>query len=175
MVLVSFGVRRGWETAVAQEMQPRVYLPFIANGEKGIGPVHQGIATYYLEAVGSGNCLFPATPDDLMVAAMNITEYGNADYCGAYVRVNGKLGSVIVRIVDMCPGCGVGHLDLSPQAFALIDDIPLGRVPITWQVVSPNITGPIRFEFKEKNQWLTVVPYTLNLAAKQVVNECINI
>jgi expansin (peptidoglycan-binding protein) len=156
-VVVVIGVEFMWETAVAQTMEPRAYLPVIINGDPVIGPVHDGIATYYWEADGSGACLFPATPNDLMVAAMNVTEYGNADYCGAYVRVDGRKGSVIVRIVDMCPGCGVGHLDLSPQAFAIIDDIPLGRVPITWQVVSPGIAGPIRFEFKEKNQWWTAV------------------
>ena len=88
-----------------------------------------------------------------------ITEYGVANLCGAFVRVTGRKGSVIVRIVDKCPdtGCVVGHLDLSREAFARIDDIPLGFVPITWQIVSPEMNGPIRFEFKEKNQWWTAV------------------
>jgi len=103
--------------------------------------------------------MFPATPNDLMVAAVNHVEYGVADLCGAFVRVTGRKGSVIVRIVDKCPdaGCIVGHLDLSMEAFARIDDIPLGFVPITWQIVSPEMNGPIRFEFKEKNQWWTAV------------------
>jgi expansin len=145
------------ETAVADDMIPRVYLPLIQKSIPVIGPPQDGIATYYLEADGSGNCSFPATPDDLMVAAMNETQYGNADLCGAFVRVQGRKGSIIVRIVDRCPECGIGHLDLSPEAFALIDDIPLGRVPITWQLVSPDMEGPIRFEFKEKNAYWTAV------------------
>jgi expansin (peptidoglycan-binding protein) len=160
-LLVLIGVEFRMKTAVASPnaLEPVAYLPLITKSGTGvIGPVHQGNATYY-NATGAGNCLFPATPDDLMVAAINHTEYGVADYCGAYVRVTGRKGSVIVRIVDKCPdaGCIVGHLDLSREAFAVIDDIPLGFVPITWQVVSPEMNGPIRFEFKEKNQWWTAV------------------
>ncbi|MCZ7669084.1 MAG: RlpA-like double-psi beta-barrel domain-containing protein [Chloroflexi bacterium] len=103
------------KTAVAQTMQPRAYLPLIVkSGTVSFGPVHQGNATYY-NATGAGNCLFPATPNDLMVAAINHVEYGVADFCGAFVRVTGRKGSVVVRIVDKCPdaGCIVGHLDLS--------------------------------------------------------------
>lgn len=157
LIVVVMGVKIGSETAVADDMIPRAYLPIIQRSILTIGPPHDGIATYYPGADGSGNCSFPATPDDLMVAAMNETEYGNADLCGAFVRVTGRKGSVIVRIVDRCPECGVGHLDLSPEAFALIDSIPLGRVPITWQIVSPEMDGPIRFEFVEKNPNWTAV------------------
>jgi expansin (peptidoglycan-binding protein) len=150
-------VGSSWEmmgkTAVAQTMQPRAYLPIIINGDPVIGQVHNGIATYY-SATGAGNCGFPATPNDLMVAAMNNVEYDNAKWCGAFVRVDGRKGSVMVRIVDRCPGCGEGHLDLSREAFAMIDEIPLGRVPISWQVVSPNIGGTISYYFDpNSSQW----------------------
>ena len=44
------------------------------------------------------------------------------------------------------------------QAFALIDDVPLGRVPITWRIISPAIAGPIAYHFKDgSNQWWTAV------------------
>jgi expansin (peptidoglycan-binding protein) len=120
-------------------------------------PVHQGIATYY-DATGEGACMFDASPDDLMVAAMNAAEYNNASYCGAYVHVIGSQGEVIVRIVDLCPECKAGHLDLSREAFAQIADLPLGRVNITWQLVSPELSGPIAYHFKDgSNQWWTAV------------------
>jgi expansin (peptidoglycan-binding protein) len=89
---------------------------------------------------------------------MNAVEYNHAAYCGAFVQVNGAKGTIIVRIVDLCPECLAGHLDLSREAFALIDDLPLGRVPITWRVVSPVVTGPIAYHFKDgSNQWWTAV------------------
>jgi expansin len=132
-----------------------IYLPLIARAREN--PLHTGIATYYA-ADGTGTCLFDASPNDLMVAAMNNDEWNDAAYCGAYVQVNGAKGSVIVRIVDRCPECHAGHLDLSPEAFARIDDLAKGNTPITWRVVSPAIAGPIAYHFKDgANQWWTAV------------------
>jgi expansin (peptidoglycan-binding protein) len=107
-----------------------------------------------------------------MVAAISHVDYGNPDplanpsggpaaiYCGAYVEAYGPGGTVTVRIVDKCPdaGCQGGHLDLSREAFAKIANPALGIVPITWRVVSPAISGPIRYHFKDgSNQWWTAV------------------
>ena len=131
------------------------YLPLITRTKEN--PLHTGIATYYY-ATGAGTCGFDPSPSDLMVTALNAEEYTNAAYCGAYVQVNGAKGSVIVRIVDLCPECLAGHLDLSREAFAAIDDLDKGRVPITWRIVSPNIPGPIAYHFKDgSNQWWTAV------------------
>jgi expansin (peptidoglycan-binding protein) len=132
-----------------------IYLPLIARAREN--PLHTGIATYY-DATGAGACSFDPSPGDLMVAAMNNAEYDNAAYCGAYVQVAGPEGTITVRIVDLCPGCQTGHLDLSREAFAAIADLPQGVVPITWRVVSPNIAGPLAYHFKEgSNQWWTAV------------------
>lgn len=145
--------------AHAQPADPcALWLPLIAGGAaQGGNPVHQGIATYY-DATGAGACSFDATPEDLMVGAMNADEYDNAALCGAYVFVTGPKGSVTVRIVDLCPECKVGHLDLSREAFAAIADPVAGRVDITWQIVSPALSGPISYHFKDgSNQWWTAV------------------
>jgi expansin (peptidoglycan-binding protein) len=132
-----------------------IYLPLIARAKEN--PLHTGIATSY-DADGTGACMFDPSPNDLMVSAMNNDEWNDAAYCGAYVQVDGAKGSVIVRIVDRCPECHAGHLDLSREAFARIDDLIKGRVPISWRVVSPPIAGPIAYHFKEgSNQWWTAV------------------
>jgi expansin (peptidoglycan-binding protein) len=78
--------------------------------------------------------------------------------CGAYVRVTGPRGVVTVRIVDLCPGCHAGDLDLSREAFAQIANLSQGRVPITWQVLSPELGGPIAYHFMAgSSQWWTAV------------------
>jgi expansin (peptidoglycan-binding protein) len=107
-----------------------------------------GEGTYYA-ADGTGNCSFDASPTDLLVAAMNAPDYGTAQWCGACVAVTGPKGAVTVRIVDQCPGCKQGDLDLSPQAFDMIADHAAGRVPITWHEVACNVTGPIDYHFKD--------------------------
>src|SRR5512135_3134445 len=121
---------------------PTIYLPLIFRGNSN--PIHQGIATYYY-ATGAGACSFDPSPSNLMVAAMDAPEWNNSAVCGEYVQVWGPKGTVTVRIVDLCPECGVGHLDLSEQAFALIANLSAGVVSITWQVVSPSLSGPIAY------------------------------
>lgn len=138
------------------------FLPFITLDEPSnviipFGPTFNGEGTYYF-GDGSGACLFPPVPGNLLYAAMNYPQFGNADFCGAYIKVTGPLGSVIVRIVDMCPECQHGDIDMSPEAFAQIAELPQGRVPISWQQVSYPLEGPIVYHFKDgSNQWWTAV------------------
>ncbi len=145
--------------AFAQPVEPyTLWLPAILGGAAaGANPIHQGIATYY-DATGAGACSFAASPEDLMVSALNADEYDNAALCGAFVHVTGPRGDITVRIVDLCPECKAGHLDLSQEAFAAIADPIEGRVAITWQIVSPSLSGPIAYHFKDgSNQWWTAV------------------
>jgi expansin (peptidoglycan-binding protein) len=120
-------------------------------------PTHEGEGTYY-DADGSGNCSFPATPGDLMVAAMNQTDYAGSAVCGACAHITGPSGEVTVRIVDRCPECAPGDIDMSPTAFERIAALSAGRVPIAWTFVPCGVTGPIVYQFKEgSNQWWTAV------------------
>lgn len=130
----------------------------------GVGAVcsepvsYTGEATYYDFADGSGNCGFPATPEDLMVGAMNHTDYAASAACGTCVRIAGPLGDVDVRIVDRCPECPAGDIDLSPEAFARIADLAQGRVAIEWRYIACPVMGPIVYHFKEgSNPWWTAV------------------
>ncbi|CAF1422643.1 unnamed protein product [Adineta ricciae] len=51
----------------------------------------------------------------------------NNRLCGRHISVNGPRGSVTVRVVDRCPACRPGDLDLSPAAFDRIADRNQGR------------------------------------------------
>jgi expansin (peptidoglycan-binding protein) len=132
-----------------------VYLPLIQRSSSAV--YHTGEGTYY-DATGAGNCSFDPSPQNLMVAAMNHTDYAQAALCGAYVEVTGPNGTVTVKIVDRCPECAPGDIDLSKEAFALIADLVAGRVPIRWRIVSPELQGPIVYRFKEgSNPYWTAV------------------
>jgi expansin (peptidoglycan-binding protein) len=101
------------------------------------GEVQRGDGTYYLEANGDGACMFGPSPDDLDVAAN---------------------GTVRVRIVDLCPECLAGDLDLSPQAFDQIAPRALGRVPIEWQLEACGVSGNVRYHIKDgSSQWWTAI------------------
>lgn len=121
-------------------------------------PTRDGEATYYDFADGSGACGFPATPNDLMVGAMNAPDYGNADPCGACAEVTGREGTITVRVVDLCPECPKGNIDLSPDAFERIAPLEQGRVPIGWRYVACDVSGPVTYHFKDgSNEWWTAV------------------
>lgn len=120
--------------------------------------MHTGEATYYDFADGSGNCGFPATPDDLMVGAMNHTDYAGSAACGTCARIEGPSGTITVRIVDRCPECPAGDIDLSPMAFSEIAELSAGRVPIAWTYVPCDVSGPLVYHFKDgSNPWWTAV------------------
>ncbi|KAI9006271.1 RlpA-like double-psi beta-barrel-protein domain-containing protein-containing protein [Phycomyces nitens] len=96
---------------------------------------YSGDGTFY--GVGLGSCGSSDGNNDL-VAALNAPQMGNVPNpnnnpnCGRRATVKGPKGTVTVRIVDTCPPCKKGDLDLSPAAFGKIADFDAGRVHITW-------------------------------------------
>ncbi|KAL1932335.1 hypothetical protein VTP01DRAFT_9391 [Rhizomucor pusillus] len=106
-------------------------------------PIHlklfSGDGTFY--TVGLGSCGISNTDKDL-VAALNAPQMGSSSNpnsnknCGRKAQVEGPKGKVTVKIVDTCPPCQKGDLDLSPAAFGKIADYAQGRVPIKWKFIS---------------------------------------
>ena len=141
------------ETAVVQNPPPPSPVACTADTV-----YRTGQATFYDFASGAGNCLFDSTPTDLMVGAMNTADYAGSEICGTCLQVIGPLDTIRIRVVDRCPGCGEGGIDLSPLAFSLLADTSLGRVAIKWRRVECRIVGPIVYHFKDgSNQWWTAV------------------
>ena len=106
-----------------------------------------GEATFYA-ADGTGNCSFEPA-NDRLVAAINGADYQHASWCGACLVVSGPDSEIIVRVVDRCPGCKPGDLDLSREAFALLAPLDTGRIPIRWLPVPCDVDGPIAYQFKD--------------------------
>ncbi|MEU1849067.1 expansin EXLX1 family cellulose-binding protein [Streptomyces sp. NPDC019990] len=117
---------------------------------------YQGVATHYDAADGDGACLYGPSPD-LMVAAMNTTDYETSKACGAYILVRAAGGaSVTVRVTNECPlPCAPGQLDLSKQAFAKLAGLSAGRIPVTWSLLSPSTsdTVSIRYKIGSSRHW----------------------
>ncbi|MDH6219579.1 expansin (peptidoglycan-binding protein) [Streptomyces pseudovenezuelae] len=110
---------------------------------------YQGVATVYKAGVGDGACSYGPS-GDMMIAAMNTTDYEASRACGAYVFVRVASGaSVTVRITNECPlPCAPGQLDLSEQAFAKLATPSTGRIAITWSLLSPDTAGTISIRYK---------------------------
>lgn len=100
--------------------------------------IHYGEATYYGGVAGGsgGNCGLPVPIEDTLHCAMNHTDYDSANACGAFVHVWGPKGDVVLKVVDRCPECKPGDIDMTQEAFGTIADVIDGRVDITWQYVA---------------------------------------
>lgn len=122
--------------------------------------VHQGKSTFYDSNGGGGNCSNVQAPADRLYVALGPSEYAAAAACGGYLDVTGPKGQVRVLVMDQCPECEPGHLDLSKEAFARIADPVQGIVPVTYRaVVNPPLSGPLTFRMKEGTSqfWFAVL------------------
>ncbi|ORY88014.1 RlpA-like double-psi beta-barrel-protein domain-containing protein-containing protein [Leucosporidium creatinivorum] len=99
------------------------------------GPL-KGQATWYGNDGSGGACSLPGRSSDLKFAAFSGAKWDNSANCGACVRVTGPNGVIDVQIIDECPECAAGSLDLSTSAFSKIAPISRGVVPITWEFIS---------------------------------------
>lgn len=104
--------------------------------------------------VGLGSC-GSTHSDSELVAAMDHGQMANGDNpnensnCGRSVKIRGTVlvncgcnleliyrigpkGSVTVKIVDTCPSCAYGNIDLSPSAFKRIANLDDGIAEIKW-------------------------------------------
>lgn len=120
----------------------------------------KGKATFYDLGGGMGNCSFPSAPSDDLFVALGPEQYSAGAACGTYLDVTGPKGKVRVKVIDSCPECSAGHLDLSRTAFKKIANEVQGIVPITYRTVSnPAVPGPISARVKEGSSqyWLAVL------------------
>jgi len=109
---------------------------------------------------GGGNCSYPAPPPDNLYVAMPASEYDAAAPCGSYLEVTGPDGSVRVKVVDQCPECAAGHIDLSATAFARIAPLSAGLIPVSYHTIAdPPLPGPLSFIVKtgSSRYWLALV------------------
>ncbi|KAL0572119.1 hypothetical protein V5O48_009846 [Marasmius crinis-equi] len=86
---------------------------------------------------GLGACGITNGPNDL-IAAVSVSVYNNFPgatpnpnlnpICKKKARVTANGKSVDVTIVDKCPGCSDGSIDLSPAAFKVLAAQSVGRI-----------------------------------------------
>jgi expansin (peptidoglycan-binding protein) len=117
-----------------------------------------GRATYFDGSKG-GNCSF-GPPSSNLYVALGPQEYQAGAACGGYIDVKGPKGSVRVKVVDQCPECEKGHLDLSEAAFARIGNVSEGIIPISYKgVQNPPLPGPITMKVKDgaSQYWLALL------------------
>ena len=130
-----------------------------------------GEATHYVLTSGGGNCSYPGPPADGLFVALSPTEYASGPACGEYLDVTGPGGTVRVEVIDQCPECAAGHIDLSETAFARLAPLVKGIIPITYsRVLNPTPPGPLSLRVKEGSSayWLALLVIDHGNALAQV-------
>ena len=118
-----------------------------------------GTATHYV-LQGLPNCSYPSPPADGLFVALPPDAYDSAAACGGYLEVHGPDGSVRVEVIDQCPDCGDGHIDLSEAAFSAIAPLSAGLVDVTYQpLANPSLPGPVSLLVKQGSSqyWLALL------------------
>jgi hypothetical protein len=77
------------------------------------------------------------------------------------MTVTGPSGSsVTVQVIDQCPECATGHIDLSEPAFAELAPLGAGLINVRYQYLAdPPLPGPITMEVKQGSSqyWLALL------------------
>lgn len=122
--------------------------------------IHNGEGTHYiLSSNDTGNCSFDHNNiNPFYIGAINAIDYGSADLCGTCINITGPNGMVKVKIIDQCPECLEGDIDLSPEAFKKLAPLVIGRIPISWKIIPCEVIGNISLYYKNgSNPFWTAV------------------
>lgn len=83
---------------------------------------YSGRMTYYYPGLGA--CGETNNNNDA-VAAVSSAKVATIHY-------NGK--STTARVVDLCPSCATGNIDVSPSVFQALSDLSAGSIDVTWEI-----------------------------------------
>ncbi|GMK56790.1 hypothetical protein CspeluHIS016_0306300 [Cutaneotrichosporon spelunceum] len=88
-----------------------------------------GKATYYV--AGLGACGGYNTGAD-MIVALNAAQWDGGAHCGKKIMITEGGKTAQATIVDLCPGCPFGGLDLSENLFSVFHDHGKGVFQLSW-------------------------------------------
>jgi len=155
-VAVGIGQVTGGQRACAAAFSGSALTGYALSGAAASG---SQVATHYV-LQGLPNCSYPSLPANQFYVALSPGEYNSAAACGGYLEVHGPDGSVTVQVIDQCPECATGHIDLSEPAFAKIAPLSAGLINVSYSyLLNPTLPGPITAEVKQGSSrfWLALL------------------
>ncbi|CAH0478942.1 unnamed protein product [Peronospora belbahrii] len=139
--------------------------------------------SYTLGNVSAGNCNFMYDPGvGENYAALNDEQWESTRNCGRCAEVScddsrcsDTTSTVIVYIVDRCPECVKGDLDLSPTVFKQLTGRTPDRYRMKWKFAECPVTGNIEYCTKtgSSSSWLAVQPanFASGVASMKIGNQ----
>jgi expansin (peptidoglycan-binding protein) len=122
-------------------LQPAAY------GQAGpplVNTVTQGRAFFYNPGSGQGTCSFGLLPADGLYVSLGAPQYAAGAACGSYLDITGPAGTVRAQVVDNCPGCANGGIDMSAAAFRRVANPSSGVALVSYRLArDPQLPGPL--------------------------------
>ncbi|KAH6984587.1 RlpA-like double-psi beta-barrel-protein domain-containing protein-containing protein [Ilyonectria sp. MPI-CAGE-AT-0026] len=130
-----------------------------------------GSSTFYGGNLSGGNCMFTTytLPSNIYGTAFSGEIWDSAAHCGACIEVTGPTGTITAMIVDQCPECNAGHLDLFPDAFTAVGGTD-GIVDTSYKFVKCGITSPLILHNKTGTSayWFSIQVVNANVPVESV-------
>ncbi|KAF4781549.1 rare lipoprotein A [Colletotrichum scovillei] len=139
------------EQAAPSSSSSSASTPASSSTPIGSGGTKQGKSTFYGGNTSGGMCSFSTytIPSGLYGTAFSGQAWDSAAHCGACVKVTGPNGnSITAMVVDQCPECDEGHLDLFQDAFTQLGTVSEGIISTSYEFVECGITSPIKLHNK---------------------------
>jgi expansin (peptidoglycan-binding protein) len=111
--------------------------------------MRSGEATFDPGIITGGACTYG--PSDDMVVAVSDDLFEESGACGGCLEVERPgVGTVFVRVVDVCITCDESDLVLSLEAFTQLEENPdTGVIDVEWRWRECPVVGAIEVHFKE--------------------------
>ncbi|MFG2040345.1 expansin EXLX1 family cellulose-binding protein [Dactylosporangium sp. NPDC048998] len=136
-----------WIVPAATAVVATVVAVVLATQVGGNAACAAGGSASYYTAGRNGMCNL-GTPAEGAYAAIGRAEYAGGSACGTYLDVTGPNGTTRVQVVDLCPSCPAGKVDLGKGAFARIGALSAGIIPVTYATVRDPQVGTLQVKLK---------------------------
>lgn len=149
-----------------QGQQRAVAAPAAQTSSKQVSAAAgtSGTSTFYGGNLNGGTCSFSSytLPSGIYGTAFSGFAWNNGAKCGACLEVTAKGKTIKVMVVDKCPECEPGHLDLFENAWKALSPDSSDPMTTSWTEVECGITSPLVLHNKSGTS-----PYWFSM---QVVN-----
>ncbi|KAI2630104.1 RlpA-like double-psi beta-barrel-protein domain-containing protein-containing protein [Xylaria nigripes] len=99
----------------------------LTNGSGSFTGSFTGDMTYY--EPGLGACGQTNSASDAVVA-LSTAQYDGS--CGKTITIIKDGKTATAKVVDKCPGCASGSIDVSPAVFQSLEPLSVGRTTVSW-------------------------------------------
>ncbi|CAH0476001.1 unnamed protein product [Peronospora belbahrii] len=135
--------------------------------------------SYNLGQPSAGNCNMMSSLDfaTMDYVALNDAQWDGLQNCGRCAEVScvdercaDQSKSIVVQILDRCPDCRYGDLDLSQSVFKTLTGSTPARYRIKWKLVTCPVLGNVKYCLKggSNSYWLAVQPTNVATGIKHL-------